>query len=77
MPGVVEWAGGETNFKEAPFTAWLQSVYAEDYTTGAKAYSWENMDESGRWELVKVIEYVSLSFPFHMTHRLFFLSSGI
>lgn len=56
MPGVVEWAGGETNFKEAPFTAWLQSVYAEDYTTGAKAYSWEDMDASGSWEKVKIIE---------------------
>lgn len=35
----------------------LQSVYAEDYTS-AKEYSWENMDESGSWEKVKIIEYV-------------------
>ena len=33
----------------------LQSVYAQDYTT-AKEYSWENMDSSGSYEKVKIIE---------------------
>jgi hypothetical protein len=54
-PGVVEWAGSETDFSKAPFTMTLQSVYAQDFTT-AKEYSWENMDESGSWEKVKIIE---------------------
>lgn len=53
--GVVEWAGGETNFGEGPFTMSVQQVYAKDYTE-AKEYSWEGMDASGSWEKVKVIK---------------------
>ncbi|KAJ4375438.1 hypothetical protein N0V86_006969 [Didymella sp. IMI 355093] len=53
-PGVVEWAGGKTDFKNGPFTMTVQTVYAEDYTKGAK-YSWADMDSSGDWEKVKVI----------------------
>jgi len=53
-PGVVEWAGGETNFKDGPFTMMVRQVYAQDYTS-AKTYSWANMDASGSWEKVKVI----------------------
>lgn len=53
-PGVVKWAGGETNFKEVPFTMIVQSVYAKDYTEGAE-YSWDDMDASGDWQKVKVI----------------------
>jgi hypothetical protein len=33
----------------------VQEVFAHDFTS-AKEYSWENMDESGTWEKVKVIE---------------------
>lgn len=54
-----EWAGGPTDFSKGPFTMTIQEVYAQDYTT-AKEYSWENMDASGDWEKVKVIEYVFL-----------------
>ena len=53
-PGVVEWAGGKTDFKNGPFSMVVQSVYAQDYTEG-KTYSWDNMDASGSWEKVKVI----------------------
>lgn len=53
-PGVVEWAGGETNFDQGPFIMTVSSIYAKDYTEGAE-YSWEDMDSSGSWELVKVI----------------------
>jgi beta-glucanase (GH16 family) len=53
-PGVVKWAGGETNFKEGPFTMMVQQVYVKDYTE-AKEYSWEGMDASGDWQKVKVI----------------------
>jgi beta-glucanase (GH16 family) len=53
-PGVVQWAGGVTNFEEGPFTMSVQKVYAKDYTE-AKEYSWENMDASGDWQKVKVI----------------------
>lgn len=51
----VEWAGGETDFSKGPFTMMVQRVYAKDYTT-AKEYSWENMDASGSYEKVKVVE---------------------
>jgi hypothetical protein len=61
-PGVVEWAGGETNFKEGPFTMTVQTIYAKDYTEGAE-YSWADMDSSGSWEKVKVIKYVVYPFP--------------
>jgi hypothetical protein len=56
-PGVVEWAGGQTNFAKGPYTMTIKQVYAQDYTSAAK-YSWENMDSTGDWEKVKVIEYV-------------------
>ncbi|KAF2273456.1 uncharacterized protein EI97DRAFT_158415 [Westerdykella ornata] len=54
-PGVVEWAGGETDFKQGPFVMTVQEVFAQDYTS-AKEYSWENMDASGTWDKVKIIE---------------------
>jgi beta-glucanase (GH16 family) len=57
--GVVEWAGGETDFNAGPYTMTVQSVYAKDYTEGAE-YSWENMDSTGDWQKVKVIAYVLL-----------------
>jgi len=52
--GVVEWAGGETDFSKSPYTMTVQSVHAQDYTEGAE-YSWDNMDASGDWQKVKVI----------------------
>jgi hypothetical protein len=54
-PGVVEWAGGKTDFREGPFTMAVQTIYAKDYTEG-KTYSWDDMDASGSWEKVKVIK---------------------
>ena len=36
----------------------VQEVYVKDYTS-AKEYSWEDMDSSGSWEKVKIIEYVT------------------
>lgn len=35
----------------------VQQVFAHDYTS-AKTYSWDDMDASGSWEKVKVIQYV-------------------
>lgn len=52
--GVVQWAGGETDFKQAPFSMVVKSVYAKDYTD-AKEYSWEDMDASGSFDKVKII----------------------
>ncbi|CAI6339674.1 unnamed protein product [Periconia digitata] len=53
-PGVVEWAGGETDFKQAPFSMIVKSVYAADYTN-AKEYSWDDMDDTGDHQKVKII----------------------
>lgn len=33
----------------------VQTVYVKDYTQGAE-YSWENMDASGSYKKVKIIE---------------------
>lgn len=52
--GVVQWAGGDTDFKEGPFTMMVQQVYVQDYTS-AKTYSWADMDSTGDWQKVKVI----------------------
>jgi hypothetical protein len=54
LEDTVKWAGGETNFDDAPWTMMVQSVYAKDYTS-AKTYSWADMDASGSFEKVKVI----------------------
>ncbi len=53
--GTVEWAGGPTDFGQAPWSMLVKTVYAKDYTV-AKEYSWENMDASGSFEKVKIIE---------------------
>jgi len=53
--GVIEWAGGETNFDEGPFTMKVQTVYVQDYTD-AKEYAWpDKLDPTGSWENIKVI----------------------
>ncbi|KAF2868545.1 concanavalin A-like lectin/glucanase domain-containing protein [Massariosphaeria phaeospora] len=55
-PGVVEWAKGETDFSKGPFSMTVKTVYVEDYTKNAKEYSFADMDDSGDWRKVKVIE---------------------
>jgi beta-glucanase (GH16 family) len=61
--GVVQWAGGETDYSKGPYTMTIQSVYAQDYNTSAAKYSWEGMDGSGDWQKIKVIEYVHPVLP--------------
>lgn len=48
-PGTIEWAGGETDYSKAPFTMYIQSIVALDYSTG-KTYSYG--DKSGTWESI-------------------------
>ena len=50
--GTIEWAGGETNFHDAPFTMYIQQVYTEDYTTGSKSYKYG--DKTGSWQSIVV-----------------------
>ncbi|KAI9896680.1 hypothetical protein N3K66_008852 [Trichothecium roseum] len=59
--GTVEWAGGYTDFNEAPFEAWYKSVSVTDYAGGdgptkdsVKEYVWG--DKTGSWESIKVVK---------------------
>lgn len=49
--GTIEWAGGLTNYGDAPFTMTLQSVNIVNYSPGS-SYSYS--DESGSWQSIKV-----------------------
>lgn len=53
--GTVEWAGGYTNFADAPFLGYYKSVVITDYSNGvdgAKSYSYG--DRSGTYESIKI-----------------------
>lgn len=51
--GTVEWAGGATNFDDAPFTMYVESVSITNYNPGS-AYEWT--DKTGSYESIKVIK---------------------
>ncbi|KAI2636765.1 concanavalin A-like lectin/glucanase domain-containing protein [Xylaria nigripes] len=43
--GTVQWAGGHTDFSQAPFTAYYKKITIQDYSNGvkgAKQYVWAN-----------------------------------
>jgi hypothetical protein len=50
--GTVEWAGGEPDWKSAPYTMNVKSVRVTDGTTNSSTYSYG--DHSGHWESIKV-----------------------
>ena len=45
-PGTIEWAGGTTDYSQAPFLMYIKSVIVADYSTGSE-YSYS--DQSGDW----------------------------
>lgn len=49
-PGTIEWAGGLTDYSQAPFTMNIKNVVVTDYSTG-KQYSYS--DQSGSWQSIK------------------------
>jgi beta-glucanase (GH16 family) len=49
--GTVEWAGGLTDFKEAPFVMYVKSLTVQDYSTGGASYVYS--DKSGSWQSIK------------------------
>lgn len=54
-PGTVEWAGGYTDFSQAPFKGYYQSITVQDYMNGAssaKQYTWG--DKTGTYESIKI-----------------------
>ncbi|KAI9713599.1 MAG: hypothetical protein M1820_000982 [Bogoriella megaspora] len=51
-PGVVDWAGGHTDYTLGPFTMYVKSTEVVDFTTGASEYAYGDM--TGSWESIKV-----------------------
>lgn len=49
-PGVISWAGGNTDYSQGPFKMYIKSVKATDYSTG-QSYQYSGTD--GTWEKVK------------------------
>jgi beta-glucanase (GH16 family) len=50
--GTIEWAGGETDFSQAPFTMYVKSVSVTNYNP-ASAYQWS--DKTGSYESIKLV----------------------
>lgn len=48
--GTVEWAGGKTDYSQAPFAMHIKDLVVSDYSTG-KEYSYS--DKSGDWTSIK------------------------
>lgn len=49
----IEWAGGETNYKDTPYTMTVKSVRITDATLGSTQY--EYGDNSGSWQSIKLL----------------------
>jgi len=51
--GTIDWAGGLTDFSQAPFVMYVESAHVEDFSQG-KEYTYT--DKSGTWESIKITE---------------------
>ena len=50
QPGTIEWAGGETDYSQAPFSMYISKLIVNDFSTG-KAYKYT--DKTGSWESIE------------------------
>lgn len=50
--GTVEWAGGATDFSDAPFTMYVESISITNYNPGS---AYEYTDETGDYTSIKVV----------------------
>lgn len=50
----IEWAGGETNYKDAPFTMYVKSLRITDAAAG-QGTQYEYGDKSGSFESIKIL----------------------
>lgn len=50
--GTIEWAGGETDFSQAPFSMHILELRVNDYSSGDK---YEYTDQSGSWKSIKAV----------------------
>ncbi|CDK26028.1 unnamed protein product [Kuraishia capsulata CBS 1993] len=48
--GTIEWAGGETDYSDAPFSMYIRNLVVSDYSTGSE-YSYS--DQSGDWTSIE------------------------
>jgi len=48
----IEWAGGETNYKDAPYTMYVKSLRISDASQGTQ---YEYTDNSGSWQSIKAL----------------------
>lgn len=56
--GTIQWAGGETDYSDAPFSMLVKSMKIENYSDG-KAYTYEG--SSGDWEDILIEQNVTYS----------------
>jgi beta-glucanase (GH16 family) len=53
--GTIEWAGGETNYDDVPYTMTVKSVRISDSSKGTQyVYG----DKTGSWQSIKLLKYV-------------------
>ncbi|KAE8338568.1 hypothetical protein BDV24DRAFT_176748 [Aspergillus arachidicola] len=52
-PGTIDWAGGQVDYAEGPFTMFLKSIKVTDYSSGS---AYEYTDKSGSWKSIKAID---------------------
>jgi hypothetical protein len=52
--GTITWAGGLTDYSQAPFNMYVNLVHVTDFSNGSKEYIYG--DTSGSWQSIKVIE---------------------
>lgn len=59
--GTAQWAGGRTDFKQAPFDAYYKSIKITDFAGGdkpanggVKQYVYSETDKSGSWQSIRV-----------------------
>lgn len=54
--GTIQWAGGVTDFSQAPFVGYYQSITVTDYSNGAKgATEYVYGDKSGSYQSIQVV----------------------
>uniref|UniRef100_A0A060TC88 Crh-like protein n=1 Tax=Blastobotrys adeninivorans TaxID=409370 RepID=A0A060TC88_BLAAD len=51
--GTIEWAGGETDYSDAPFVFYVKDLYVQDYSTGSK---YKYGDTSGDWSSIEAVD---------------------
>ncbi|XWW98234.1 hypothetical protein V2A60_006231 [Cordyceps javanica] len=52
--GTITWAGGKTDYSKGPYTMFVKSIKIEDYTKGAKEYSYG--DQTGSYQSIQIKE---------------------